>query len=251
MKTLFISDLHLDPKRPDIQACFDQFINSCLNSNTPSSPNDEASIDSLYILGDLFEFWIGDDASIPIYQNPIAQLKQLADIGIPIYIMHGNRDFLMGSQFEQVTGCQLIPDLYHLEINNNEGSQTILLSHGDIFCSDDQEYMKFRQMVRDPLWQNEFLSKSIEERFNIAHLMREKSKQRGQQLHAQEKVSEIIDVNQKRVEEIISKHGVRTLIHGHTHRPATHEFQLNGQTIKRIVLPDWQPDAKVFEINNV
>ena len=247
MKTLFISDLHLDPKRADIQACFAQFINSCLASNTKTGLNEQ--IDSLYILGDLFEFWLGDDASIPFYEQPISQLKQLSHSGINIFVMHGNRDFLLGAEFEQTSGCKLIPDLYHLQIDDRESKQTILLSHGDIFCTDDEEYMKFRQMVRDPIWQTEFLAKSIAERFGIAHAMREQSKQRGKQLYAQEKASEITDVNQKTVEEIMSAHKVNTLIHGHTHRPAIHEFKLNNQTAKRIVLPDWKPEAEVFEIN--
>ena len=248
MKQLFISDLHLDPKRPDIQACFDQFINSCLNSNSNKNNNDN-KIDSLYILGDLFEVWLGDDASIPVYKQPISQLKQLSDHGIAVYVMHGNRDFLMGADFEQASGCRLIPDLYHLKTGSKENSQTILLSHGDIFCSDDEEYMKFRQMVRDPLWQTEFLSKSISERLNIAQAMRQQSKQRGQKLYTQEKASEITDVNQKTVEQIMSAHQINTLIHGHTHRPAVHQFTINKQTFKRIVLPDWNPNAKVFEIN--
>ena len=122
MKTLFISDLHLNPERPDIQACFEQFIKSCLSSKL----NNINSIDSLYILGDLFEFWIGDDASIPFYEHSISQLKQLADSGISVFVMHGNRDFLMGADFEQASGCKLIPDLYHLHTSANKNSTTIL-----------------------------------------------------------------------------------------------------------------------------
>ncbi len=240
MKQLFISDLHLDPKRPDIQACFDQFIHTCLK-NTLKNKN---TISSVYILGDLFEFWIGDDASIPLYKQAISQLKQLSDSGIPVYVMHGNRDFLMGADFEQASGCQLIPDLYTLTVDKGKDEQkSILLSHGDIFCSDDSDYMKFRKMVREPVWQTEFLSKPISERLNIAQSMRKESKHRGAQ-----KPPEITDVNQRTVEEIMLKHNVRTLIHGHTHRPAIHEFMLNKQTAKRIVLPDWKPDAAVFEL---
>ncbi len=235
MKKLFISDLHLDPARPDIQACFDQFIKTCLtNKNT---------IHSLYILGDLFEFWIGDDASIPVYKQPISQLKQLSDIGIQVHVMHGNRDFLMGSGFEKESGCQLIPDLYTLSNKGEAELQSVLLSHGDIFCSDDKDYMTFRKMVRDPTWQTEFLSRSISERLDIAKNMRQQSKQQSIQ-----KNSEITDVNQQTVEKIMSEHSAHTLIHGHTHRPATHTFTLHKQTAKRIVLPDWNPDAKVYEL---
>lgn len=233
MKTLFISDLHLDPERTDIQSCFDQFIGSCLDN--------AKNIDALYILGDAFEVWLGDDASIAIYQQPIKQLKQLTENGIKLYVMHGNRDFLLADAFAKATGCQIIPDLYHFKINQ----KTILLSHGDIFCSDDLEYMQFRKMVRDPLWQKEFLSKPIAERLSIALGMREQSKQSGQ-----DKPADIMDVNQNAVEKIMLEHKVNTLIHGHTHRPACHDFILNNQPAKRIVLPDWTPDAKIFEIGH-
>ena len=231
MKTLFISDLHLDPKRPDIQLCFDQFIDSCLSQ--------ASEIQALYILGDLFEVWMGDDISIPLYQHSISQLTRLTEHGIKTYIMHGNRDFLMGQEFEQASGCTIIPDLYHLSINE----QSILLSHGDIFCTDDSEYMQFRNMVREPHWQQQFLHKSAEERVRIARDMREQSQQ-----HGQEKAADIMDVNQQTVEQIMSEHHISTLIHGHTHRPAIHEFKLHGQTMQRIVLPDWNPGAKVFEL---
>jgi len=235
MKTLLISDLHLDPKRPDIQHCFDQFISSCLN-------NKNNEIDSLYILGDLFEVWLGDDASIPLYQHTIEQLKQLTDSGINVFVMHGNRDFLMGSAFEQASGCKLIPDPYLLKLPQKR-EPGILLSHGDIFCTDDIDYLKFREMVREPLWQQEFLSKPVAERVQTAQAMRAQSK-----LHGQEKQAKIMDVNQQSVEAMMSEQGVNTLIHGHTHRPANHEFMLNNRTVKRIVLPDWTPDAQVFEL---
>lgn len=238
MKTLFISDLHLDPERSDIQDCFDQFINSCLDSTTDRN---QIEIDAVYILGDLFELWIGDDASIPIYQHAVRQLKRLTDNGIKLFVMHGNRDFLMGTEFEKATGCLLIPDLYHLTIQ----SETFLLSHGDIFCTDDVEYMKFRKMVRDPVWKKKFLEQSIAERIRVAQTMREESKHRGL-----EKQAEIMDVNQDTVESIMLEENVNTLIHGHTHRPATHNFLLKNKTARRIVLPDWQPDAKVFMISH-
>lgn len=228
MKNLFIADLHLDPQRPDIESCFEQFIHSCLNS--------VQEINALYILGDLFEFWIGDDASLAVYQQPIAQLKLLSDSGISLFVMHGNRDFLLGSEFEQASGSQLIPDLFHLD-------DTCLLSHGDIFCTDDTDYMAFRKMVRNPDWQAEFLSQTISERVKIARNIRQQSRQRSQ-----EKAAEITDVNQHSVAQIMSEHQCDTLIHGHTHRPAVHEFMLNQQSARRIVLPDWNPGADAFEL---
>ncbi len=234
MKTLFISDLHLDPERPDIQNCFDQFINSCLE--------DASNIDAAYILGDLFEVWIGDDASIPVYQHSISQLKRLSQQNIKLFVMHGNRDFLLGPAFEIAAGCTLIPDLYHLKTEQ----ETLLLSHGDIFCTDDIEYMQFRKMVRNPAWKKEFLAKSIAERIEIARSMRNKSKQTGQKKARQH--SDIMDVNQASIESIMSQQGVNTLIHGHTHRPATHHFILHRQAARRIVLPDWKPCAEVLII---
>ncbi|MCU7837659.1 MAG: UDP-2,3-diacylglucosamine diphosphatase [gamma proteobacterium symbiont of Taylorina sp.] len=232
MKTLFISDLHLDPKRTDIQDCFDLFIHSCLQ--------DAKNIDALYILGDLFEVWIGDDASIPIYQHTIRQLKQLSAHDIQLFIMHGNRDFLLGSKFETAATCTLIPDPYFIKIKNEK----IMLSHGDIFCTDDIEYMQFRKVVRNSDWIKDFLNKPVSQRIAIAQSMREKSQQNGQQeLH-------IMDVNQKLVTTMMLEHGTQALIHGHTHKPAAHHFVLNNKTVQRIVLSDWNPNADALVIQS-
>ncbi len=228
MKTLFISDIHLDPKQPEIQNCFDLFVDHCIKHTN--------EIDALYILGDLFEVWIGDDASIPIYQHTIKQLKNLSSSGIKLFVMHGNRDFLLGSEFAKITGSTIIPDPYILNINHDK----ILLSHGDSFCVDDKEYMQFRKMVRNPDWQKNFLSKSIDERIEIAQQMRKVSQEKGQAHY------EIMDVNQQEIETIILEHNIYTLIHGHTHKPNTHNFMINSQTAKRIVLPDWTPDAQAL-----
>ncbi len=232
--TLFISDIHLDPKRADIQSCFDQFIHSCLTSKD--------TIDALYILGDLFEVWIGDDASIPVYKHPIHQLKQLSLSGIKVYYMHGNRDFLIGSDFAQASGCTLIPDPYSIELIIDNKKQNILLSHGDIFCTDDKAYVNFRKMVRDPLWQQKFLSQSIAERVAIAQHMRQQSQLQGAEKEA------ISDVSQNALEQRMLKHQCSLLIHGHTHRPAEHRFSLHNKPARRIVLPDWKPGAEVFKI---
>ncbi len=228
MKTLFISDIHLDPKQPEIQNCFDLFVDHCIKHTN--------EIDALYILGDLFEVWIGDDASIPIYQHTIEQLKNLSSSGIKLFVMHGNRDFLLGSEFSKITGSTIIPDPYILNINH----ENILLSHGDSFCIDDKEYMQFREMVRNSDWQRNFLSKSIDERIEIAQQMRKVSQEKGQDHY------EIMDVNQQEIETIMLEHNIYTLIHGHTHKPNTHNFMINSQTAKRIVLPDWTPDAQAL-----
>ncbi len=228
MKTLLISDIHLDPKQREIQNCFDKFIDHCIKHT-----ND---IDALYILGDLFEVWIGDDASIPIYQHTIEQLNKLSHCGIKLFIMHGNRDFLLGSEFAKRTCSIIIPDPYILNINHKK----ILLSHGDSFCIDDKEYIQFRKMVRNFDWQRNFLSKSIDERIEITQKMRTVSQEKG---HAH---YEIMDVNQQEIETIMLEHNIYTLIHGHTHKPNTHDFMINSQTAKRIVLPDWTPDAQAL-----
>ncbi len=235
MKLLFISDLHLDPQRPDIQHCFDDFISSCLQNNS--------AIKALYILGDLFEVWLGDDASLSYYSSTIEQLKQLNQKGIQVYVMHGNRDFLLGPAFAQAARCQLIPDPYLLHIETPNGIETFLLSHGDILCTDDIEYMNFRKMVHNPDWQKDFLSKTIDQRIAIATSMRQQSKERGQQ-----KQAEIMDINQQAVELLMSQYKTSTLIHGHTHQPDTHQFTLNEHPAQRIVLPDWSPDAQAFSL---
>ena len=235
MKLLFISDLHLDPARSDIHTCFNQFIASCLEQAN--------QIKALYILGDLFEVWLGDDASLPFYQDVIDKLRHLNEQGIEVYVMHGNRDFLLGSQFEQAARCRLIPDPFPLDIETEQGRKTILLSHGDKLCTDDTDYMAFRKMVHDPQWQQDFLSRSIEERIAIARSMREQSKQKGQQ-----KPTQIMDVNQQAVEKLMFDNNTLTLIHGHTHRPAQHHFKLNNQPAERIVLPDWNPDAEPYQL---
>jgi len=236
MKTLFISDLHLDPQRPDIEACFSQFIHSCIDSHR--------EIDALYILGDLFEVWIGDDASIPVYNKEIKLLKELSRNNINLFVMHGNRDFLLEAEFATAAGCTLIPDPYTININNEK----IILSHGDDFCTDDIEYMQFKKMVRNSQWQKDFLSKPVSERVNIAHSMRQASLEKGQQKARQK--SQIMDVNQDEVERFMQRHNAQTLIHGHTHLADTHGFILNKQTIKRIVLPDWKPGAEIFAIQS-
>ncbi len=235
MKLLFISDLHLDPQRPDIQHCFDNFVSSCLQNNS--------DIKALYILGDLFEVWLGDDASLSSYSSTIEQLKQLNQKGIQVFVMHGNRDFLLGPAFAEAARCQLIPDPYPLRIETQKGIETILLSHGDILCTDDIGYMSFRKMVHNPDWQKDFLSKTIDQRIAIASSIRQQSKKRGQQ-----KQAEIMDVNQQTVELLMSEYNTSTLIHGHTHRPDTHRFTLNIQPVQRIVLPNWSPDAKAYPL---
>lgn len=235
MQTLFLSDLHLSEKTLDITSNFKKFINYCQNNS-----ND---IESIFILGDFFEFWVGDD-----YQSEFSQdiFQELASIGkqspIQCYLMHGNRDFLLGKgaspeqSFVQQTGFTIIDDPYQIELDGEK----ILLTHGDILCTDDIAYQKMRQMLRNDLWQADILSKSVTERIQIAIAARKQSEQNTQSQDNEANQTEyIMDVNQEAVNKILQENQSKTMIHGHTHRPQTHDFKLNTEQAKRIVLADW------------
>jgi len=217
--TLFISDLHLSQDRHDTTELFIRFLQSI-------APGAKA----LYILGDLFEVWLGDDMILPDYRTPIAALKKLSEKGTPVYVMYGNRDFLMQQGFEEVSGATIIHEPHILDLY---GTRTLLL-HGDTLCTDDVAYQKFRTMVRNPQWQSEMLAKSPQERLAMAKKLREISKTETAQ-----KANDIMDVNQDAVEAVMREQHVWQLIHGHTHRPAEHTFELDGKTARRIVLADW------------
>lgn len=218
MAILFISDLHLSQERPLINEIFLRF----LRDTAPQA-------DALYILGDLFEAWLGDDMVLPEYQSAISELKQLSNT-VPVYVMYGNRDFLMRRDFESMAGCTLLDDEVVIDIY---GTPTLLM-HGDTLCTDDVAYQDFRKMVRNPTWQDEMLGKTPQERLALARKLRDISK-----AETSGKQQDIMDVNQLTVESAMQKHNVFQLIHGHTHRPAMHEFKLEGQPAKRIVLADW------------
>lgn len=215
---LFIADLHLDPQRPAITQLFLEFL-----------AGEARQAQALYILGDLFEAWIGDDAVSPD-QPVITALRALADSGVPVYVMHGNRDFLLGQDFEAMTGTRLLPEPSRIDL---DGEPTLIM-HGDSLCVDDVEYQRFRAMVRDPDWQADFLAKSLDERKAYAQQARLASSEHGGQT-----ADEIMDVNAEAVERCMAEHGVRQLIHGHTHRPAIHELFIAGETARRVVLGDW------------
>ena len=229
MPTLFISDLHLDPVRPQITDLFLQFLT-----------NDARQADSLYILGDFFEAWIGDDDPDPHHARVAAALRQLTASGVPVHVMHGNRDFLIGDSFMQRTGCRLLDDPAVIEL---VGVPTLLM-HGDTLCTDDIEYQRFRSMVRVPAWQRQFLSQPLETRRAFAAQARSESKSRSM-----EKSESIMDVNQQTVEKVMLEHGVTRLIHGHTHRPAIHHFNAGGKSLTRIVLGDWYEQTSVLQMD--
>ncbi|MEL7399183.1 MAG: UDP-2,3-diacylglucosamine diphosphatase, partial [Pseudomonadota bacterium] len=189
----------------------------------------------LYILGDFFEVWMGDDFVNPFVDQVKAALKALSDTDTEIFLMHGNRDFLLGEDFCRDAGCTLIADPSVIQL----GEEKVLLMHGDSLCTEDLEYMKIRQVFRSDAWQKDFLSKSLEERIAFARQVRSES-QSGQQM----KSADIMDVTQSEVERELTAHNVNIMIHGHTHRPAIHQLD-NGKT--RYVLGDWS-DKNGWEI---
>jgi UDP-2,3-diacylglucosamine hydrolase len=225
--TLFISDLHLSDERPEITALFSHFLR-----------NDAVKARALYILGDLFEVWLGDDAVLPAYQPILEDIRALTRGGLPVYVMHGNRDFLIGEGFVRQTGCHLLPDPTVIDL---DGTPTLLM-HGDTLCIDDVEYQRFRAQVRDPDAQRQFLALPLEQRIAVARQYRQESRERSRH-----KSEEIMDVNQDAVMEILRRHQVYQLIHGHTHRPAVHDFTLDHHAVRRIVLGDWYEQASILK----
>ncbi len=229
MTTLFISDLHLEAGRPEIGVQFLDFLSG-----------EARDADTLYILGDLFEVWLGDDDPNPYYAGMKAAIRELVDSGIPVFFMHGNRDFMIGDEFATETGVTILQDPELIDLHGEK----VLLSHGDALCTDDIEYQRFRAMTRNPEWQAMMLAKTIQER--IAHALEARQ---GSVEHGKSLDDEITDVNQGAVEALIRKHGVDILLHGHTHRPAIHEVRLGDRTATRIVLGDWFEQGSVVRWN--
>ena len=224
MTTLFISDLHLDGSRPEITDLFLKFLRG-----------EARHASSLYILGDFFEAWIGDDDDDPHHARILEGLREFTATGTPTYFMHGNRDFLVGEAFARRTGVKLLQDPTVLDLY---GSPTLLM-HGDTLCTDDKEYQMVRRMLRDPAWQRDYLAKPLTERRAIAAHARAQSK-----AHTAAQAEYIMDVNPQAVEDVMQAHGVTRLIHGHTHRPAVHRFKsADGKRLERVVLGDWYAQA--------
>lgn len=219
MTALFISDLHLDSERPDSTREFLAFMERRARA-----------AERLYILGDLFEAWIGDDDDDPSLEPILDSLAAVARGGTTCHFMHGNRDFLAGQRFAEKTGCRLLGDYETVDLYG----ERVLLTHGDLLCTDDVRYMKLRATVRDPAWQREFLAKPLGERRKIASEMRAMSR-----TEVAAKREQIMDVNASTVAATMRKSGVRTLLHGHTHRPGIHHFDLDGRAATRIVLGAW------------
>ena len=225
--TLFISDLHLHAAQPDVISQFVQFLRG-----------EARQAEQLYILGDLFEFWIGDDDPDPAYAQVQNELRAFTDSGVPCSVMHGNRDFLLGKRFAARTGCKLIADSILVKLY----SQRVLLLHGDTLCIDDHSYQRLRRIVRNPLVQWLFNRLSLARRERLATRIRV-----GSQQHTQRAAAMIMDVNLAAVLHSFARNRVQIMIHGHTHRPAIHSHQLPDNTAAtRIVLGDWHTQGSVL-----
>ncbi len=218
--SLFVADLHLCDSRPETSRLFIDFL-----TRTASYA------DSLYILGDLFEYWLGDDTlNVPLHRQIAAALNDLAGTGTNVYFMHGNRDFLIAGQFARSCRARLLNDPTLVDLYGTSS----LLMHGDTLCTDDVEYLNFRNQVRNPDWQKQFLSQPLPARTALAEQARNRSESAKQ-----EKAAAIMDVNEATVVETLRQYGYPRLIHGHTHRPARHNVTLDQRICERWVLPDW------------
>jgi UDP-2,3-diacylglucosamine hydrolase len=227
VKTLFISDLHLDAATPEIARQFHGF----LESEAPSA-------EGLYILGDLFEAWLGDDDPDPAARATVRALRALVESGVPVFVMHGNRDFLIGERFCRETGVTLLADGTVVELYG----ERVLLMHGDALCIDDVSYQRLRRIVRNPIVRGIFRVMTLNQRRALASKLRAGSRE-----HVGMTAPEIMDVNPTAVEQAFREAGVRALIHGHTHRPAMHPLEIDGAPARRIVLGDWYTQGSVLE----
>ncbi|WP_225085347.1 UDP-2,3-diacylglucosamine diphosphatase [Pectobacterium colocasium] len=228
MATLFIADLHLSLHEPAITAGFLRFL--C---------HDAIHADALYILGDLFDAWIGDDDPQPLHATIAAELYALHQRGIPCYFVHGNRDFLIGKRFARQSGMTLLPTETVLDLYG----QKILILHGDTLCTDDHHYQQFRRRVHNPFIQRLFLLLPLSLRVKIAAKMRATSQQENQK-----KSQQIMDVNHDAVLERLRHYQVKTMIHGHTHRPAIHQVDLGESDGRRAVLGAWHEEGSMIKV---
>ena len=230
MATLFISDLHLDPERPAITSLLGRFIDG-----------EARGADALYILGDLFEAWVGDDDPSAAGAFVAGKLRALRAAGVPVYFIRGNRDFLLGEAYARRAGMRILPDPAVVTLY---GAPTLIL-HGDLLCTDDTAYQQFRAQTRDPRWQAGFLAQPLQARLDFAEKARAASQARHGELVAQGTADAIGDVSGETVRVWFARHGIRRMIHGHTHRPAIHD-EGGGHT--RIVLGDWYEQGSVLRV---
>ncbi|QPG62780.1 UDP-2,3-diacylglucosamine diphosphatase [Pseudomonas sp. BIGb0427] len=226
---LLISDLHLQEERPDITRAFVDLLDGRARH-----------AEALYILGDFFEAWIGDDAMTPFQASICQALRALSDSGTQVFVMHGNRDFLLGQAFCKAAGCTLLADPSVVEM----GGEPVLLMHGDSLCTRDLAYMKMRRYLRNPLslWILRHLPLSTRQK--LARKLRSESRAQTRM-----KANDIVDVTAEEVPRIMQQYGVRTLVHGHTHRPAIHKLVVGDQPARRIVLGDWDRQGWALEVD--
>jgi UDP-2,3-diacylglucosamine hydrolase len=235
-RALFISDLHLSGERPDASEQFFSFLG-----------NEASRAQALYVLGDLFEYWAGDDeledpAGDPLAAQVAQALRRLADAGVPVHVMHGNRDFLVGGQFLAASGARFLEDPSVIRF----ADQPVALLHGDTLCTDDHDYQVWRRTARSEAWQREFLAKPLAARHETVRGLRDKSRE-----VIAAKRAEIMDVNADAVRDAFRRHGVRRLIHGHTHRAARHDVEVDGARCERWVLPDWYGRGGYLALDDV
>ncbi len=226
MAILFISDLHIDAGRPDITAQLIEFLTT-----------EARTAEALYILGDLFESWVGDDAPDFGQAQALDAMRSLTGAGVPCFVMHGNRDFLLGAAFCSRTGARLLPDPLIVTLYG----EAVLVMHGDALCTDDRAYQRLRATVRDADWQRRFLGLSVAQRRALAGAARS-----GSQAHTASIAYTIADVNTESVAAAMRAAGTTTLLHGHTHRPGIHAFSVDGRACTRIVLGDWYTQGSVL-----
>lgn len=226
-KTLLISDLHLDAAAPGIARQFVAFLRG-----------EAREAGALYILGDLFEAWLGDDDPDPAVREIVRELRALRDAGVPTYFMHGNRDFLVGQRFAAETGCTLLQDGTVVDLHG----ERVLLLHGDVLCTADTSYQRLRRILRNPLTLFVLRNLGLETRRKLGRKLRA-----GSQMHVGSTAAEIMDVTPSEVVRTLQRAGVTTMVHGHTHRPAIHALQVDGRPARRIVLGDWYTQGSVLE----
>ena len=236
MTTLFISDLHLDPSRPAITELFLDFLRG-----------EARQAEALYILGDLFEAWIGDDTPSSAADAVALALREVSDAGVPVYFIRGNRDFLLGNDYAARAGMRILPDPSVIQLYD----KPVLLQHGDLLCTDDVAYQAFRAQTRNPAFIAQFLSQSLEARVAFAQKARAASQAHQSEMKQDDKATfeTVTDVAPAEVVATFQRYGVDTMIHGHTHRPAIHTVDAGEHSYTRIVLGDWYEQGSVLRVD--
>lgn len=236
MTTLFISDLHLDPSRPAITDLFLDFLRG-----------EARQAEALYILGDLFEAWIGDDTPSSAADAVALALREVSDAGVPVYFIRGNRDFLLGNDYAARAGMRILPDPSVIQLHG----KPVLLQHGDLLCTDDVAYQAFRTQTRNPAFIAQFLSQSLEARVAFAQKARAASQAHQSEMKQDDKATfeTVTDVAPAEVVATFQRYGVDTMIHGHTHRPAIHTVNAGEHSFTRIVLGDWYEQGSVLRVD--